>query len=167
MSNENDAVRNKKQLPKAEPILFGGFDDGAEIANKLIPKYHPHLASAKFLFCSRSKATKQGGVPVPGTVKKASPLEKHLGSFVRPDNEEPDFIMIIALDLWNNMNSSERTARIDHLLMRCAAEEENESGDIKYSIRYPDVQEFVDIVGRHGQYNEGLQNLANEIEHGK
>jgi hypothetical protein len=160
-------IEKKNKLPKADPIMFGGFDAVAEIANKLIPKYHPHLATAKFLFCSRNKAQKQGGVPVPGTVKKASPLEKYLGSHILPNDDEPDFIMIIALSLWNDMNPNQRTAFIDHLLMRCGAEDEDESGDIKYSIHPPEVQEFSEIVSRHGNWNISLQNLCHEIEHKK
>lgn len=162
---ENEQKKNK--LPKAEPILFGGFDAAAETANKLIAKYHPHLACAKFLFFSRSKAQKQGGVFVPGIVKKASPLEKYMGSHILPDNEEPNFIMVIALDLWNDMNPNQRMAFIDHLLMRCNAEDEDESGDVKYSIRPPEVQEFSEIVSRHGNWNLSLQNLCNEVTHKK
>lgn len=167
MNNENDAVRNKKQLPKAEPVLFGGFDAVADIAKKLISKYHPHLVNAKFLFCSRNKAIKQGGVPVPGTVKKASPLEKYLGGYILPDDDEPDFIVIVALSWWNDATSSQRTAFVDHLLMRCSADDEDEGGDIRYLIRPPEVQEFSEIVARHGNWNEGLKNLCNEMEHGK
>lgn len=156
--------KTKEPKPKAEPILFGGFDAVAEIANKLIANYHPHLVMANFLYCSRNKAQKQGGVAVAGTVKKASPLERHLGSFVLENDKEPDFIMIIALSWWNNATPSQRTAQIDHLLMQCMADDEDESGDVKYYKRPPEVQEFPEIVGRHGQWNDSLQNMAHELE---
>ena len=51
--------------------------------------------------------------------------------------------------------------------MRCGAEDEDDSGDIKYSIRPPEVQEFSEIVSRHGNWNLPLQNLCHEIENGK
>lgn len=154
----------KQKPPPPEPIIFGGFDAVAEIAKKLVASTHPHLASAKIEFFSRSKAQKHGGRQTPGTIKKASPFEKHLVSQFRQDHEEPDYIMIVALDVWNLFQPSQRTALVDHLLTHCVAEENEQDGSMKYSIQPPDVQEFAEIVGRHGKWNEPLQELAHQLE---
>jgi hypothetical protein len=140
---------------------MGGFDAIKDLAEKLIPKHHPHLANAIFEYVSRSKASKQAGKPVAGTVKKASPLERRLAS--KDSGEEPNFIMIVALDVWNNLQSSQRTALIDHLLTRCTADEDDSGGEIKYGVRPPEVQEFPEVAGRHGRWNESLSHLATEL----
>jgi hypothetical protein len=162
MITENKAHKLKPSTP--EPILFGGFDAGVEIAGRLIPKHHPHLISAKFEFFLRNKAQKQGSKKVSGIVKKASPFERHIISQFRNDHEEPDFIVIIALDAWNDFQPSQRVALIDHLLTRCYGEEVEEDGSMKYSIRPFDVQEFAEVVQRHGKWNGSLQEFVDQLE---
>ncbi len=160
---EKEKVRKpKNSKPEKEekmPLLYGGFDSASEIVfNDLIPNYHPHLANAKFLFLCRNTAAKSSGQKVPGSVKKASPLERYAGSFLN-SGEEPDFIMIIALEVWNEYPPNKRKALLDHLLMRCVAEENPVTGNVSYGTRPPNVQEFPEIVTRHGSWNESVEEM--------
>lgn len=126
-----------------------GLSEAVEnLAMQMIPIHHPHLASARIVYMYVDKGSQKAGKPVLGKVKKITgPMEFLL---------EKDFVIEIALDFWNELNDSQRLALVDHLLERCYGEEEEESGEMKWSIREPDVQEFGSILRRHGAWNEGL-----------
>ena len=147
--SENDAVRSKKEKTVAIPLLFGDFEASEAIASNLISKHHHELSGAKFKHLCRNKAASAGGEKIPGSIKKASPMEKHICGDV-------DFILTVALDVWNDLSVNQRTALIDHLLTRCVAVEDPKNGEMKYKVRPPQVQEFPEIVERYGSWNEGL-----------
>ncbi|OPZ38434.1 MAG: hypothetical protein BWY99_01623 [Synergistetes bacterium ADurb.BinA166] len=157
---ENDAVADKKQRSEPEPLLISDFEAGQAIAARLIPKHHSEIASANILFLSRNRAAKQGEVRVPGSVKKASPLERHLGGHFFDGDKEPDFIITVALDVWNDLQPPQRTALIDHFLTQCFGKEDEKTGNMKYVKRPPQVQEFPEVAERHGRWNDGLVELG-------
>lgn len=142
----------KAERPKPQEVLFDDFDTAEAIAVKLIPSYHPELASADFKYICRSKATKKGGKPVPGNVYKLSGKFKHMIGV--------DFVLEIALDCWNGLEPNQRTALIDHLLSRCVGVEDSRNGEMKWSIRPPEVQEFPEIAERYGQWNDELIEMS-------
>lgn len=160
MSNENDAVTDKKSRPAPEPLLLGDHEASQEIAKALIPKYHPHLATANIIYLCRNKASQSGGKKQPGSVKKASPLEKHVSRSYFEGGVEADFIMMISLDVWNDLKPNQRTALVDHLLTQCAGVEDEKSGEIKFTRRAPQVQEFPEVAERHGRWNTDLEELG-------
>lgn len=158
---ENDAVRSKKERPAPDPLLFSDSEAVQEVAQKLITKHHHELASANIVYLCRNKSAKSGGKPVAGHVKKATPMEKHVARSYFGNGEEPDFFITVALDVWNELQPNQRVALVDHLLTRCQAEEDEKSGEMKYSIRPPQVQEFPEIAERHGRWNEDLVEMGN------
>jgi hypothetical protein len=124
------------------------------LANSLIPTHHPELATAKVRYIFKEKAGSKGGKVVLGAVKKMSDQQKFL------IKGEPDFLMEIPLDAWNEMDASKRTALVDHLLERCTGEEDEQTGEMKWKTREPDVHEFSSILRRHGPWTEDLTNFA-------
>lgn len=123
--------------------------EGVEaIATQLIGTHHPELATARFRYVFKEKAGKKGGKTVYGTVKKMSDLMIFLIG--------ADYLMEVALDTWNPLDAAKRTAIVDHLLERCWAEEDDESGETTFKLREPDVQEFSSILRRHGAWNDDL-----------
>lgn len=164
VGNENDAVRSKKERPKPEPLLFADSEAVKEVATKLIAKYHHDLASANIVYLCRNKSSKAGGKPVPGNVKKASPMEKHIARSYFDAGEEPDFFITVALDVWNDLQPNQRMALVDHLLTRCQAVEDEQTGEMKYTIRSPQVQEFAEVAERHGRWNDDLVELGRCLE---
>lgn len=141
------------------PKLYGEAESAEEIANRLIPTYHSEIASARIQYIYEETASMKNGRPVLGKVRKISgPMEYLL---------EKDFLVMIALDCWNAMDESHRTALMDHLLERCSGEEDEKTGDMKWVLREPDVQEFTTILRRHGAWTvdlEGLVSVAKEIQ---
>lgn len=118
------------------------------IAQDLISKYHSNLAlvDKEIAIIFRGKASKSGGQVVLGTSKKASPLFKVLGK------GEYKFIIEIAGDEWQTLSDEQRVALMDHLLCACKVEEDEKSGDVKFSIASPEVSFFWDELKRHGDW---------------
>jgi hypothetical protein len=151
----DQVVREKKEKSVTIPLLFDDHEASEQLAANLIAKHHHDLAGAKIKFLCRNKAPLSGGEKIPGNIKKASPMEKHLCG------GECDFIMVVCLDVWNDLSSIQRTALVDHLLTRCVAEEDPKSGEMKYKIRPPEVREFAEIAERYGTWNEALVEFNN------
>lgn len=123
-------------------------DSVGTIAGGLIPNYHAELASARIKYVFVSEASMKGGHELYGRVKKvAGFLEWAI---------ECDFLIEVALDKWNELEAHQRTALVDHLLERCTGEEDEKSGEMKWKLREPDVQEFASILDRYGAWHTAL-----------
>lgn len=123
-----------------------------EMAQDLIPEYHPELASARIGYIYVSEASKSGGKPIMGKARKLSGAIQHL--------LEKDFLIEVALDVWNTLSNDQRTALIDHLLERCTGEEDEKNGDMKWKTRDPDVSEFNSVLNRRGAWTEQLSGMV-------
>jgi len=128
--------------------VYSSAETVESIAGGLIPNYHPELATARIMYAFVDKASQKGGKDVLGKVRKLAGLQEWA--------MERDFVIEVALDKWNELSESQRTALTDHLLERCFGEEEEESGAMKWRLREPDVQEFSTILERHGAWHESL-----------
>jgi hypothetical protein len=119
------------------------------IAAGLIPNHHPELASARMWYVFVSEAANKGGQELLGKVKKVSGFLQWI--------TEKDFLIEIALPKWNDLEADARTALVDHMLERCVGtEDDKNSGQMKWSLREPEVQEFASILDRYGAWNPGL-----------
>ena len=142
------------------PKVYSEAETVEQIAGNLIPMFHPHLATARISYTFVDKASNKGGRPVPGSVKKITGLmEYHL---------ERDFIIEVAADQWGTFSETQRRALVDHLLERCYGEEDEDGGgDMKWSLREPDVSEFSTILRRHGAWTAelaGFVSVAKQID---
>lgn len=131
---------------------FSPAESVQTVAQGLIPNYHPELAQARIHYLFTQKAAKKGGRELCGKAAKVSGRWEYL--------TELDFVIEVALPIWNDATASQRQAIVDHLLEHCTAEEDEQSGDFKWLIREPDVREFASILERHGAWHEGLVNLC-------
>lgn len=154
-SSENDAVRDKRQQSTKVPLLFDDFETLEMLAKKLIPEHHPDLAEANIRYICRNTASKRSGKQVPGNVYKMQGKFKYL--------TKCDLVLEVALEVWNELQPNQRVALVDHLLTRCVGEENEETGDWKWSIIPPEIQEFPEVAERHGQWNEGLVDMEKAL----
>jgi hypothetical protein len=123
-------------------------DSVGTIAGGLLPNYHAELVSARIKYVFVSEASKKGGHDLYGRVKRVSGfLEWAI---------ECDFLIEVALDKWNELETHQRTALVDHLLERCTGEEDEKTGNMRWKLREPDVQEFSSILDRHGAWHNSL-----------
>lgn len=133
------------------PKTYSTAEIVENLAGRLLPTYHAELATARIQYIFVDVAGKKNGRPVLGKVRKVSGALEYL--------LEIDFLLEVAADKWNDLNSEQREALIDHLLERCTGEEDEKTGAMKWTIREPDVQEFATILRRHGAWNDELVNL--------
>jgi len=136
------------------PKMYAIAEMVEAVAKALIPTYHPELATARILYVFVDKAAMKNGRPILGKAKKVSGALEFL--------LEADFMLEVALDQWNELSPNQRRALTDHLLERCTGEEDEEDAGagMKWSVREPDVTEFMSILQRHGAWNEALSGFV-------
>lgn len=124
------------------------------VANQLIPVNHPHLATARIRYVFVDKASTNNGKVVAAKATKVTGVNQFLLDL--------DFVIIVALDKWNEFTAEQREALVDHELEHCFGEEDPEDpgAPMKWSLRSHDVQEFSSILRRHGAWNEDLQGFT-------
>lgn len=114
----------------------------------LIANHHPKLAlvDKNIAIVMKAKASKSGGTAVLGKASRAPAILGVLGK------DEYEFVLMIAADEWQTLTNNQRTALLDHLLCACSVEEEEGTGNVKCSIKTPDVSFFYDELKRHGDW---------------
>jgi len=132
------------------------------IMDGLIDQYHPHLADAKIAICWRFgwNEDPDGWVKL-GQCKKGSDLDRALHKY--------DFVLLLNHEAWNaaGFGVDKMEAVIDHELCHAAViidsngePKTDEDGRTCYRTRKHDVEEFVDVVARHGCYKRQLEQFA-------
>jgi hypothetical protein len=158
---ENDAVRNKKEKVVQVPLLISSSEAVQNIVKKIIPEHYPDLVGANILCLCRNKASKAAGIPIPGAIRKANPTERYLTS--KEGDDGSTYVLTVALDVWNDLQPNQRLALVDHLLAKCVAIADETTGDYKYGLRPPQVQEFPEVAERNGKWNQGLIELGDAL----
>jgi len=151
----NDSGNDNKKPPKVKLELWDA-DEVKEIAEKLIPKYHSELVDARIKYLFRSVAKKHGERITLGTCSKISGRQEHLTNL--------DFVIEIAYDSWTQLSPTQRTALVDHELCHAKGLEDDKTGEMKWSTVPHDVEEFREIINRHGLWGPDLELLAQSIE---
>lgn len=114
-----------------------------EIARDLINNHHPDLEEASILFLFRSEPGSSNGRKVLGHAQVVSPMNKLL-------MDDADFIIWLSESDWADLSRAKRRALIDHELTHCTFDRD------KPVIRPHDIEEFSEIVNRHGLWETGL-----------
>jgi hypothetical protein len=131
---------------------YGPAESVEQVALRLIPTYHPELATARIVYVFVDKASKKGGKPVLGKARRVSGALEFL--------LERDFIIEVALECWNELADRQRNALVDHLLESCTGVEDEQNGDMKWTTREADVREFTSILNRHGAWTDELSGMV-------
>lgn len=132
------------------------------IMEKLIEDHHSHLRGAKIAIAWRFgwKADADGRIKL-GQAKKGSDLDREL--------HHNDFVILLNHERWNMANFSEEqmAALLDHELCHCQVScdangepKTDEIGRTVYRLRKHDVEEFRDVVARHGLWKDDLVAFA-------
>jgi hypothetical protein len=122
------------------------------MAQQILPTFHAELAEADIRYYFVTEHSMKNGRPLYGKARKMSGSLHFLTGH--------DFVIEVAMDLWNEMPDAQRRAVIDHLLEYCTGEEDEDSGEMRYTMREPDVKEFATILRRHGAWNNDLVGLV-------
>lgn len=132
------------------------------IAERLIPQHHQHLMDATIMYLfTDAKRTRHQKI-VLGTAKKTSPMEHFLSQ--RKDQKGADFILMFGVDEWFKLSDAQRIALVDHELMHCSTTYDEKTDVTTWAMRGHDVEEFAEIVERHGLWYEDLIPFARAFE---
>lgn len=126
------------------------------IAQSLIDEHHPNLQGVPITYLMRCPTAKSNGAEVWGSTSKANAKQRALVK------EDIQFIIELASEVWEHLGIFQKRALIDHELCHCGVEVDDE-GEAKYSIRGHDIQEFSNIVKRHGKWNDTITYFADQL----
>lgn len=129
------------------------------VANKIIAQHRKDLAMLKICYMFRETAAISDDKTIAGMCCKVDDRNKTVHAF--------DFLIEIAKDVWDEASDEFRLALIDHELghvgIRYNAPNEpamdEKTGRLKTYVRRHDVEEFEDVLERHGAYHKGLRDF--------
>ena len=114
---------------------------------EVIPKWHKTLREAAIAYLFKDGGMKHRGRTILAKIKKASPLEQHLTGF--------DLILIVNQEAWDKATERAKLALIDHELCHVVGLR-NDAGDRDYRMRGHDLEEFEEILTRHGAWCDDI-----------
>ena len=139
------SAKNHKRIKKEDhPAIHQAVAD-------LIEKFHPTLITARIALVWRYgwRPDKHGSLTL-GKCRKASDYDLAFASY--------DFVILLGFESWVKMDNSQRLALLDHELAHAYGEEKDD-GSMNWSIRKHDLEEFREIVERHGMYKSDLEDF--------
>ncbi len=126
------------------------------VAEEIIPKWHPHLEDVEIRYVFRDEHATAKGKAVMGKARLVGGLNAWLAA-ADPDLalSEPErfYVMEIAEDVWQTLDGDARSALVDHELCHMVLDE----GTEKLTIVGHDVEEFADIIRRHGLWKPDVE----------
>lgn len=136
------------------------------LLDRVLHAHHDDLARTHarvaLAWCTSWKADADGHVTI-GQCKKASDLDRELAAF--------DFVILLSKEFWRVASERQRIALLDHELMHAAVKYDadgepvvDERGRQVYRTRKHDLEEFVDVVARHGCYKRDLEQFAGAVD---
>lgn len=140
-NGEEQAVDSDKFAPAPE-VEFE--------ARVLIEVYHERLAQARIKYLFRTESWTSKGRTVYGKASKASERDRAIHGY--------DFIIVINRGVWRDMTPDQRKALVDHELSHCILTENGSWG-----IADHDVQEFKQVIDRHGLWAPDLKGFAEAV----
>jgi Putative phage metallopeptidase len=133
-----------------------------KMLDSLVSAHHHDLRDARIAlaWCTSWKPDVDGRVTL-GKCRKASDLDRELAAF--------DFVILLRRAFWraDQVTDAQRRALLDHELCHGARQfdsagepVEDERGRPVYRMRKHDIEEFTEIVERHGCYKADLERFA-------
>lgn len=146
------------------------------IGRKLIGKHHTDLADVTVEFVFRSEHAERHGQQVWGKARKVSGLNAFLAhqAAARAVGEEPlagedsieaFFVIEIAEDIWTILTPAQKEALVDHELSHCRTKL-NKDEEIVLYVAPHDLEEFNNVVERHGLWRRNVEQLVRSLKRG-
>ena len=137
------------------------------MADALIDSHHPHLRDARIAFAwNLAWSEDTDGKVILGQAKRTSDLDRELHGF--------DFIILLNGEWIPNFQPEQVRAVIDHELCHCEVAKDadsevrsDERGRTVWRVRTHDVEEFREVIARHGLYKSDLEQLAETMRDAK
>jgi Putative phage metallopeptidase len=156
MSEKLRAVKVELIQPGRSPYRF---------MEKMRKRYHPELKRARIALAWRiSYKPDREGHLVLGKCHKASDLQRELSDY--------DYVILLNKEVWNDSKFSKRKkyALMDHEMCHAAPVldkkgriKKDDRGRYCWRMRDHDVEEFYEVVKRHGKWKRDLELFAKEL----
>jgi len=132
-----------------------------KLLEKLIGENHPQLVELAYSLpiIFKDKSSKNGGRISLGRVAKAPDILNVLN-----DTIECQFFIEIGFDLWNSLEDNHRVALLDHLLSHIKATENEQNGEMVYSLINPDVSYFEKNLAQYNNWQQEIHSLIQTAE---
>ncbi|MCL1789972.1 MAG: hypothetical protein FWG40_01225 [Peptococcaceae bacterium] len=132
--------------------------------NYIVPLINDHrqdLAEARFSVLLREGAWNSRQKTTWSQTELTSTKTQILMLAANPNHEPSNFTISINEEVWRTLEGSDKTrmALIDHELSHCQKGEEDTDGNPKYYLIGHDVEDFFEIVRRHGAWNKSIENI--------
>lgn len=122
-----------------------------DLAQELIGKYHPEIATADFAFLYKDKASAaEVDAGQVGVAKKVSGMWHTLTG-------GKDFVIVLTYSLWNDLSNVEQTAMLDMALESCVVKKDkdgedklDDDGNPEWAIKPYDIVGHSSIISRYG-----------------
>lgn len=143
------------------------------LLRELVDKNHEELRPARIaLAWHLGWKPDVDGVKKLGACRKASDLDRELAR----GESAWDFVVMLSSDFWTHptVEDKQRRALLDHELCHAAPkldprtgdQQEDERGRKLWRLRKHDIEEFSDVVRRHGTYKRDLENFYRDLQVG-
>lgn len=163
-SKSGKPKRKKVPVKLLKRVHAGQVTEPYRIMEELIENHHQNLKDVKIVIAWRfGWSANADGLMTMGRAKKCTDLDRQLADF--------DFVLLLNHEAWNKggLSEKQRAALIDHELCHCEVTMDsngepkyNEDGRLVCRIRKHDIEEFQDVVARHGCYTHDLAEFANK-----
>lgn len=118
-----------------------------ELVKKTVDQHHPMLREARIAVAWRAEAPVSKGKTVYGKAEKVGEKWKALLK------ERYDFLIWFSEDTWKQLTPAQQRALVDHELCHCKY-------DGEAVLVAHDVEEFVEIIERHGLWHPSLERFG-------
>lgn len=137
-------------MRKVNKPKFWAADEAREIAEAdVISVWHPHLEDYEICYVFKEDLTKAQRVAL-ATIKKSTPFEYYLSGV--------DLVVTVNADYWPDLTHAQRIALLDHEFCH-TFETVNEKGVASLKFRGHDLEEFTDVVRRHGAWMPDIERM--------
>ncbi|HHV61127.1 MAG TPA: hypothetical protein GXX51_00575 [Firmicutes bacterium] len=136
-------------------VSFSEAPEVQEIAEKLIEEYHDHLKQARIKYLFRSGNWTAGCKTIWAKATKLSAQQTYLTGF--------DFVITVNRDIWAKLTVEAREALVDHELSHCSCDYDPLGRPI-WRTQGHEVEDFADVIRRHGLWSVELEALMRAAE---
>lgn len=134
-----------------------------EVARTLIRDYHRSLTNVRIEYLFTNRTPVKSGRDVWASVRRIGSLPAYLAGETDPDGSGALFCMVVAEQIWSALPHLKRVALIDHELCHCFVDQDEE-GNEKPILLGHDLEEFVAVVARHGQWRNEVATFLQAAE---
>lgn len=163
-----EAIKRHVQGDDKKRILAmrrADFEEVYAVMDQLIASHHEHLvdSEADIALIWLLKPSHSAGKLALGKTVKATDVQNALIGLTSKKLSGYQFVIFLDASAWEKFVPDQREALMDHLLCHAFAEleEQNQQGNggWKFKLRKHDIEEFSEVVQRHGLYLKDLQDF--------